>query len=165
MQHSSTRRKGNHKYANTQICTPLMTWAHFIGPWSIRGELHGITPPSGRIGWNIQKGFACMVQKTMAEQRFKKIKDVIKKSEELWVFTLYSRKKYKKKQFAALLGLCPHNELQYDCELAEKRAWLFILMDSWNSTRGWMQYDIWCVCYHDLMRGWTDGSPAVKRSD
>lgn len=111
------------------------------------------------------EGFACVVQKTMAEQRLKKIKDAIKKSEELWVFTLYSRKKYKKKQFAALLGLCPHNELQYDCELAENAHGFFILMDSWNSTRGWMQYEIWCVCYHDLMRGWTDGSPAVKRSD
>lgn len=57
----------------------------------------------------------------------KKKKISLKKSEVNWIFTLYSRTKItnNKKQLNALLVLCPHTELQYDCELAEKRAWLF----------------------------------------
>lgn len=130
MQHSSTRRKGNHKYANMQICTPLMTWAHLIGAWRIRGELSGTTPPSGQTGWNIQKGFARTVQKTKVEQstsQKKEEKISLKKSEVNWIFTLYSRAKMtnNKKTLNSLLVLCPQTELQYDCELAEKRAWLF----------------------------------------
>lgn len=34
------------------------------------------------------------------------------------------QKKKNEDQLNALLILCPHTELQYDCELAEKRAWL-----------------------------------------
>lgn len=60
-------------------------------------------------------------------QKKKKKKISLKKSEVNWIFTLYSRTKItnNKKQLNALLVLCPHTELQYDCELAEKRAWLF----------------------------------------
>lgn len=98
-----------------------MTWAHLIGAWRTRGELGGTTPPSGQTGWNIQKEFSFMVHKTV----WTKKKKAIKKSEENWIFTLYSSTKIKKtKQLNALLVLCPHTELQYDCELAEKRAWL-----------------------------------------
>lgn len=75
-----------------------MTWAHLIGAWRIRGELSGTTPPSGQTGWNIQKGFARMVQKTKVEQSTskKKKKDIVKKvRSELDFHIVQQNKNYK----------------------------------------------------------------------
>lgn len=99
-------------------------------------------------------------------KHFEKKKKILKKSEDNWIFTLNSSTKITNKKKINSWMLCWFFvlTLSYSTTVSwQKNAHgFFVQMNIWNSTRGWMQYDIWCLHCVDLMHGWTEGSPAFK---